>query len=132
MTTLSKRALFWLPRVLSIALIAFMSMFALDVFGEGLGFWGTLLALTIHLIPCFVLIAALVLAWRWEWIGEVLYGAAASFYVVWLIPRPWPSPATKMVWLLMLAAPALAIAALFLMNWLKRSELHPRTHAGAV
>ena len=132
MTTLSKRTLFWMPRVLSIALIAFMSTFALDVFGEGLGFWGTLLALTMHLVPSFVLIAALVLAWRWEWIGTVFYGAAATLYVVLLIPRPWPSPGIKMVWLLMLAAPALAIAAMFLANWLKRSELQPRTHAGAL
>ena len=66
MTQFSRRTLFWTPRALSILFIAFLSMFALDVFGEGLSFWQTLLALTMHLIPSFILIAALVLAWRWE------------------------------------------------------------------
>src|ERR1017187_5010202 len=62
MTSLYRRTLFWAPRVLSIAYIAFLSMFALDVFGEEHGFWRILLALTMHLIPTFVLIVALLLA----------------------------------------------------------------------
>ena len=71
MTSLSKRLLFWTPRALAIVFIAFLSLFALDVFGEGYGFWQTLLALVIHLIPTWILIALLILAWRWEWIGAV-------------------------------------------------------------
>ncbi len=62
MTRFSGRALFWAPRALSIAFIAFLSLFALDVFGAGYGFWRTLLGLAIHLIPSFVLIGVLVLA----------------------------------------------------------------------
>ena len=106
MTEFSRRALFWGPRALSVAFIAFLSLFALDVFGEGYGFWKTLLALTMHLIPTFGLIAALVLAWRWEWIGATLYAAAAMLYVIWVLPRPIPT-ATKLVWILTIAGPAL-------------------------
>lgn len=124
MTKLSKRALYWTPRGLSIVFIVFLSMSALDVFGEGRGFWTTVLAFSVHLIPMFILTAGLILAWRWEWIGAVLYGAAGTLYVVWLIPRPWPSPPVKVIWVLMIAGPAFAIAALFLANWLKRGELH--------
>jgi hypothetical protein len=40
----SSRAFFWAPRALAILFIAFMSFFALDVFGEGYGFWRTLIA----------------------------------------------------------------------------------------
>jgi hypothetical protein len=123
-TKLSKRSLFWAPRALSIVLIAFVSMFALDVFGEGHGFWNTLLALTIHLIPSLVLLVGLVLAWRWEWIGAALYAAAAMLYVTWALGRPI-SPAIKLSWILTIAGPAFVIAALFLANWLKRGELHP-------
>ena len=124
MTQLSKRALFWTPRALSILFIAFLSLFALDVFGEHLGFWQTALALTMHLIPSFVLIAALVLAWRWEWIGAALYGAAGLLYVMWVVSmsRPVP-PAMRLIWILTIAGPAFAIAGLFLANWLKRGDL---------
>ena len=124
MTQLSKRALFWTPRALSILFIAFLSLFALDVFDGHLGFWQTALALTMHLIPSFVLIAALVLAWRWEWIGAALYGAAGLLYVWWVVSmsRPVP-PAIRLIWILMIAGPAFAIAGLFLANWLKRGDL---------
>lgn len=122
MTHFSRRAFFWAPRAMSIVFIAFLSMFALDVFGEGYGFWKTLLALTMHLIPSFVLIAALVLAWRWEWIGAALYAAAGTLYVFWALQRPIP-PAIKLLWVLMIAGPAFLVAALFLANWMKRAEI---------
>ena len=123
MTELSRRTLFWAPRVLSIALIAFLSLFALDVFGEVQGFRNTVLALAIHLIPTFVLSVVLILAWRWEWIGATLYAAAGVFYIVTVIPRRHWAAAMKLVSILAIAGPALVIAALFLINWLKRGEL---------
>ncbi len=125
MTKFSRRALFWAPRALSIAFIAFLSLFALDVFGAGYGFWKTLLALTLHLIPTFVLIAVLVLAWRWEWIGAALYAAAGILYVIWALERPI-RPAIKLTWILAIAEPAFVIAALFLANWMKHGELRAR------
>jgi hypothetical protein len=126
MNNLSKRALFWTPRALSIIFIAFLSIFALDVFDGKLGFWQSMLAFVIHEIPVFVLIAALILAWRWEWIGAALYAAAGSLYIAWVVSmsRPVP-PAVRVIWILMVAGPAFAIAGLFLANWLKRSELRP-------
>jgi hypothetical protein len=123
MSELSKRALFWTPRVLSMAYIAFLSLFALDVFGEGYGFWKTILALVIHLIPAFVLIVALILAWRWEWVGAAVYAAAGMLYLITLLPQRI-SPAVKLNWSLTIAVPAFLVAAMFLANWLKRGELH--------
>src|ERR1035438_6226099 len=87
-TKLSKGTLFWTPRALAIAYIAFISLFALDVFGEGRGFWEILLRLTMHLVPTFVLIVALLLAWRWEWVGATLYAGAGMLYVIWVLQRP--------------------------------------------
>jgi len=125
MTRFSKRALFWTPRALSIAFLAFLSVFALDVFGAGYGFWKTVLALCLHLIPTFFLIAVLVLAWRWEWIGAALYAAAGSLYVILTLGRPI-RPAIKLNWILTIAGPAFVIAALFLANWMKHSELRAK------
>jgi hypothetical protein len=34
-----RRLLFWSPRVLCVAFAIFLSLFALDVFSEGLGVW---------------------------------------------------------------------------------------------
>jgi hypothetical protein len=122
MTTTSDKVLFWLPRLLSIAFIVFLSLFSLDVFGEHRGFWGTLVALTMHLIPVFVLVVALVLAWRWEWVGALLFAAAGTAYVVMLAGRPNPPLPMKLLWGLTIAGPAFVVAALFLLGWLGRGR----------
>jgi predicted NBD/HSP70 family sugar kinase len=124
MSTLSKRALFWTPRALSIAFIAFLSLFAMDVFDEHLGIWQTALALMVHLLPEFVLVVGLVLAWRREWLGAALNAAAGLLYVTWVVFTSRPVPqATKLIWMLAIAGPAFVIAGLFLANWLKRDDL---------
>jgi len=125
MSHLFQRCLFWAPRALSIVFILFLSLFALDVFSEHLGLWRTALALTMHLIPSLVLIAVLILAWRWEWIGAALYAAAGLLYTFWVasMTRPVP-PAARLVWALSIAGPAFLIAGLFLANWIKHRELH--------
>jgi len=124
MSDLSKRFLFWTPRVLSILFITFVSLFAMDVFDEHLGLWRTVVALAMHLIPSFVLVVGLILAWRWEWVGTALYGAAGLLYIAWVVsmsrPVPWP---WRLVWMLTIAGPALLIAGFFLANWLRHGEL---------
>lgn len=64
-----EKILYWLPRLLSILFIAFISMFALDVFGEPQWF----LALLIHLIPSFILIILTVIAWKNERLGGFIF-----------------------------------------------------------
>jgi hypothetical protein len=122
MNPLSEKSLFLTPRVLSIAFIAFLSLFALAVFGEGHGSSLTLLALVIHLIPACVLTVLLILAWRREWIGAVSCAAAGILYVATVLPRPLPA-AVKLNWILVIAGPAFGIAGFFLLNWLKRGAL---------
>lgn len=125
MTTLSKRVVFWTPRALAIAYSAFISLFALDALTEGHGFWEILPALTMHLLPTFVIIVVLILAWQWEWVGTTFYAAAALLYVIWVLQRPL-SAAIRLNWILTIAGPAFLIATLFLVNWLKHGELHPK------
>jgi len=47
----TKKALYWAPRIIAILFIVFISLFALDVFIEGYGFWETIVALFMHLVP---------------------------------------------------------------------------------
>ena len=62
MNQMVKKILFWTPRILGILVAIFISLFALDVFGEGYGFWETLAALAMHLIPTSIVLIILALA----------------------------------------------------------------------
>jgi energy-coupling factor transporter transmembrane protein EcfT len=91
-------------------------MFALDVFSEDSGFWQTIVALLIHLIPTFIVVIALLIGWRWEWVGSVLFGALALFYVVWMWGR------FPLVTYLSISGPLALVGVLFLLNWIYRAR----------
>ena len=63
----------WTPRILCIIAILFISLFASDAFGHGGGFWKELGDFIIHLIPCFILLVFLLIAWKWELIGGIVF-----------------------------------------------------------
>ena len=124
MSATAERVLLWTPRVLSIFFIAFLSMFALDVFDERLGFWPTVFALMVHLLPSILLIAALIVAWHREGIGSMLYAAAGLLYVIWALSVPRFVPlSVRFNWMLTIAGPAFVIAVLFLLSWRNHREL---------
>lgn len=112
-----RRLLFWTPRAVALSFALFLSLFALDVFGVGYSFWEVTVALLIHLIPTFVLLAATALAWRWEWIGAVVLAGWAIWYTV----SAWGAFPFS-VYLLMVILP-LSVGLLFLLNWLYRQEI---------
>jgi hypothetical protein len=58
-----------ITRILSIAFILFISLFALDVFDQEQ--W--LLALVMHLIPTYIAIILTVISWKKEVLGGVLW-----------------------------------------------------------
>ena len=72
---MKNKFLYWAPRILSILLAVFISLFALDVFSEGYPFWEAILALVIHLVPTYLVIIATVIAWKWEIIGGSIFSA---------------------------------------------------------
>jgi hypothetical protein len=47
-------------------------VFALDAFEPGQTIWQQLLAFIIHLIPSIILIALLIVAWKWEKTGGII------------------------------------------------------------
>lgn len=76
-----ERFLFWVPRILVILFILFVSMFALDVFDLGYGFWQTILALLIHLVPTWLMLIVLLIAWRRELAGGILFILMGGFFL---------------------------------------------------
>jgi len=69
----SIRIFHWLPRVICILAILFISMFAADSFTPGHTIWQQIGAFLIHLIPSYILIAVLIMAWKWEKIGGIIF-----------------------------------------------------------
>lgn len=120
MTTAVKRLLFWAPRILCVLFAVFISLFALDVFGQGYGFWESVLALLIHLIPTAILLIVLAVSWRWEWVGGILCIALAALYPV--MARGTFGWLTYVV----ISGPPLMAGILFLLNWRYRRELRSR------
>ena len=73
----------WIARILCIAAIAFISIFALDAFDHG-SFGEKLLAFAMHMIPSFILALALWYAWKHELGGGILFlviGIVTAFLV---------------------------------------------------
>ena len=108
----TKRLFVWSPRILSILYAMFLSLFALDVFNEGFGFWDTILALIIHLVPTYLVVIALVVAWRWEGVGAILFIALALFFLVAISGENW-----------IITGPLFLIGVLFGFNWLYGAQL---------
>lgn len=73
----SLKIIHWTPRILCILAILFVSMFALDSFDPKLTLWQQLQAFFIHLIPTYILILFLIVAWKWELIGGIILLAVA-------------------------------------------------------
>jgi hypothetical protein len=67
------RLLYWIPRVFTILAIIFMMMFSLDAFEGNESFGKKTIGFLIHNIPVFLLIIILVIAWKRELIGGVLF-----------------------------------------------------------
>ena len=65
--------LHWTPRILCILSILFISLFAFDAFEPGLTIWQQLAAFAMHLLPSFILFMMLVVAWRWELVGGIVF-----------------------------------------------------------
>ena len=71
-----------------------------------------------HLVPSFIVIVALVIAWRWKWVGAVLFCVLALSYVV----MAWGQ--FPFVNYLAISGPLFLVGLLFLLSWKSRDALH--------
>lgn len=63
----------WIPRVLCILAILFVSMFALDAFNSNQTIWQQIGGFIMHLIPSFILLAIFIAACKYELIGGIIF-----------------------------------------------------------
>ncbi len=102
-------AICWIPRILIILFIIFISLFALDVFGEYQGL-ELLVALFIHLLPAIVLIILLIVSWKYELVGGILLILIAIFALFFFNAKENPAAIPILI------LPVLIIAVLFLIS----------------
>lgn len=108
---LTTQLLHWAPRVLCILFTLFLSIFAFDVFQEGHSWYMTLLAFFMHLLPAFLVLLLLVLAWRHEVLGGIGYIGLGVLYLVWAWGRfPWSV-------YVVISGPLFLIGCLYLADW---------------
>jgi hypothetical protein len=109
----NKNILYWLPRVLGLVFILFLSLFALDVFGEYKGL-DLMFALFMHLLPELILLVLFVFAWKYDLIGALEFLAFAAYF---MFVSGFNNPLT---WYLFIPGPAIVIAILFSINLLRK------------
>jgi hypothetical protein len=115
------KLLFWLPRIITIIFILFISMFSLDVFGMNQGFWAALFALFMHLLPTIILTLILIFFWKKSiWLGS-MWIAFGIWYLAIMIPNMIRQfEFYYLSWLVMFSGVAFVIAVLFFIDNFKR------------
>ncbi len=113
------RTLFWAPRVLCVLFALFLTIFALDVFQPGKPAAAVGLDLAMHLIPTFLLLLILAVAWRHELLGAIVFAGLAVLYLVAFWGRfHWSAYAV-------ISGSLFVVAGLFFANWQVKRHLPP-------
>jgi hypothetical protein len=99
----------WLPRLFGFAVALFLSLFALDAFGDGQSVMRALPGFVIGLAPAAIVLAAVALAWRSEWIGAAAFTMLAAAYAI--------AAREHVSWIAAISGPLLAAALLYLWSW---------------
>jgi hypothetical protein len=106
------RCLLWSPRVLGLLFAVFVSVFALDAFAAGQSIEQQLGAFLIHLIPTYLVLLAVVVGWRWQRIGGLIFVCLGGLYMAMV----WPAPHWS--WFALISGPLFVIGVLFLVDGL--------------
>jgi hypothetical protein len=105
------KTLYYIPRIVSLGFVLFLSAFSLDVFSEYSGMQA-IVPFLIHLLPALVLLLLILLAWKYDIAGVAIFVIVAVGYVALAgLSRPWS-------WYAFISGPALLIALLFFIHWI--------------
>jgi hypothetical protein len=110
---------YWAPRILSILFVLFLMLFSLDVFEPGVSAQDIAIGLFMHNIPALILAAVVVISWKREIVGGIVFILAGIAYIVLMI-HTGKLEGGAWIALPMIAGPAFLIGILFLLNWVQR------------
>jgi len=110
------KLIYWTPRILGIIFVLFLMMFSLDVFQPGLTAWQIALGLFMHNLPALLLLLVLIISWKHEIVGGIIFILAGLLYLLSLAINPkfeW----YMLTWFITISGPAFLVGILFLVNW---------------
>lgn len=110
-----KQVVTWAPRLLGLAFAGFLALFAADVFDTPLSVPEKGFALLMHLVPSFLVLVALAVVWRREWIATLVFPLLAALHLAMAFGRlHWSA-------YVLIEGPLLLIGLLFLLSWRQRT-----------
>lgn len=123
----SKGILHWTPRILCIMAILFISMFAFDAFNPSLTVWQQIGGFLIHLIPTYILLTLLIIAWKWELIGGIIFLLIGLGFTPFIFNHNYHM--NHSIWMslfivLMINIPFVIVGTLFILSYFKKKKEH--------
>jgi len=111
--------IYWTPKILGTLFALFLMMFSLDVFEPGLTAWQIAIGLLIHNIPALFLLIILIISWRHEIVGGIVFILVGLLYILMLVMN------SKLEWYMLswsvtIAGPAFLTGILFIISWHKK------------
>jgi hypothetical protein len=110
----SSTLLLWGPRIFGILVCLFLSLFALDAFGNGKTSIEALPDFARHVAPVLALLAVVGISWRREWVGALVFTALAIGYAY--------AARDHMSWVCWISTPLLVAGVLYFSSWLRRRD----------
>lgn len=123
--TINSRLIHWLPRIICILAISFVSIFALDAFDPNLTIWQQVQGFAMHLIPSFILLLILLIAWKWELVGGILFliiGIVLSPLIYMHNYRMNGSVGTSLLIITTITFPFILVGVLFIIGYLNKRK----------
>ncbi len=114
--------IYWAPRISGIIFVLFLMMFSLDVFEPGLTMQQIVVGLFVHNIPALFLLIIIIISWKHEIIGGIVFIFAGLLYILMLAMNPkfeW----YMLSWSAIIAGPAFFIGILYIINWRKKNKI---------
>jgi len=104
----------WAPRIFGLGLSLFLGTISLDAMGSGPDVMETAVALAMGFVPAAIILVTVIVAWKHELIGAIVFTGLAIFYAVTSIGH--------LSWILLIGGPLVIAAILYFVGW--RYRMH--------
>jgi hypothetical protein len=115
----------WIPRILCILAILFVSLFAADSFAPELTLWQQISGFFIHLIPSFVLLLILIVSWKRELLGGIIFIVLGIIFTPIVFSMNYQmnhSVGTSLSVIAAITIPFILIGVLFLISYFRKKK----------